>query len=120
MPPREFTVVYERRPWSVNEQVRWHWSRRASTVNEWRMAFGLLARQSRIPRLQGITVAARTQTSGRLYDAGNDYYAVKAAVDGLVDAGVIPNDTPRYLHSLTLHAPTHGPDRMVLTIKESL
>jgi hypothetical protein len=38
-------------------------------------------------------------------DVGAPILAVKAAIDGLVDAGVLPGDDPRYVQRLTFEAP---------------
>lgn len=45
---------------------------------------------------------------------------VKAAIDGLVDAGVLPGDTPRHLRSLVQHAPVRGADALVLHLRGEL
>ena len=37
----------------------------------------------------------------RRSDVGNVYPAAKAAIDGLVDAGVIPDDNDRYVEAIT-------------------
>ena len=43
----------------------------------------------------------------------------KAAIDGIVDAGVIPDDSPVFLHSVTFYAPdVCGMDGLRITIKE--
>lgn len=41
----------------------------------------------------------------RMPDTGNAFPAAKAAIDGLVDAGVLPDDNGRYVHALTFLAP---------------
>lgn len=120
--PRAWRLVLDATPWSVNAQVRWHYMQRAQVVREWRTAWALLARQQQVPALQACTVEVLTQVAkpGRLHDAGNEFYAAKAAIDGLVDAGVLPNDTPKHLHAITFHAPMRGDrTRMTLLIKEA-
>jgi hypothetical protein len=42
---------------------------------------------------------------GRTQDVGACYPAAKAAIDGLVDAGVIPDDGPQYVTRLTFDPP---------------
>lgn len=45
----------------------------------------------------------------------------KALVDGLVDAGLVPDDTPRYvIREFPVIAEPDGDPRLVLTIKEIL
>jgi crossover junction endodeoxyribonuclease RusA len=48
------------------------------------------------------------QAKGRLADVGAHLPSVKAAVDGLVDAGVLADDGPVFLRSLLLNAPVRG------------
>lgn len=40
-----------------------------------------------------------------LADTGNAYGSVKAAIDGLVDAGVLPGDGPNVIMRLCMNAP---------------
>lgn len=41
----------------------------------------------------------------RLADAGNHYPIAKAVIDGLIDAGVLEDDGPEQVLSVTMHAP---------------
>jgi hypothetical protein len=108
--PRTWLVTHYAQPWSVNDQVTWHWATRHAHVKAWRQAFALLARQHRLPRLQRAHIGVQVVVAGtsRLPDAGNCFYAAKAAVDGLVDAFVLPGDSPRFMRSLSFDAPTRG------------
>jgi crossover junction endodeoxyribonuclease RusA len=112
-----WVLTYPAKPWSVNEQVKWSWPQRRRAVAEWRDTFHVLALQARIPRLGGAWVVARTSVAGhRRYDVGNEFYAVKAAVDGIVSAGVLPDDTPRWVHGLTFLPAVTGAGRPGLTV----
>lgn len=57
-------------------------------------------------------------------DVGAPLLAVKAVIDGLVDAGVLPGDDPRYVHRLTFEAPQivgwHGLRLTLTTITKGL
>lgn len=120
--PRTWVVTHYAQPWSVNDQVRWHWATRHAHVKAWRQVFRLLARQHRLPRLQRAHLAVSVVVGGsdRLPDAGNCFYAAKAAVDGLVDAGVLPGDSPRFMKSITFHAPIRGTTHaMTIAITEA-
>lgn len=44
-----------------------------------------------------------------LLDTGSNFPTVKAIVDGLVDVGVLRDDTPRYVRSIKLMAPVAIP-----------
>jgi hypothetical protein len=45
----------------------------------------------------------------------------KAALDGiLIDAGVLPDDSPAYVHALTLVAPQRGPNGIKIELRGPL
>jgi hypothetical protein len=83
-----------------------HWSARSTPTKAWRTAAGLYAKQAKVPALGRAAITAVVHRSDRRRDADahNRYPTVKAAVDGLVDAGVLPDDCDRYLDSLTIRA----------------
>lgn len=119
---RQWTLEHRERPMTMNEYRRLHHHPRADYDREVRTYFGWVARAARIGRLQAVIVTAvpvvRAGTS--LPDVAACYPAVKAAVDGLVDAKVIPDDTPRYVHALTFIAPEHGPQDLLLLLVEEV
>jgi crossover junction endodeoxyribonuclease RusA len=74
-----------------------HWER-ARLVKEWRTAFHLLAKEAKIPPMKWMAVTAEpftTEAEGRQQDVAACNPAVKAAIDGIVDAGVLPDDSPQ-------------------------
>lgn len=104
---REWHLFYDRKPWSTNrERSRMHWSERSALVLEFRQMFRIMAINQRIPRPIGHPVhviATPHAADGRwIQDVGNCYPAVKAAIDGLVDAKVLPDDSGEYLAGITL------------------
>lgn len=107
---RRWTVRHDARPWTTNAERRWHHHERARIVAEWRRAFGVLARSQRIPRLGAVEVTAVPYLRSRrgMQDVGGCFPAVKAAVDGLVDAGVLAGDGPDVVRALTFRAPVVG------------
>lgn len=86
-------------PWTapvLRSNDRDHWRERARKAAEVRQAVGLLARGKRIePPV--IATLIWTVTNDRRRDAGAASPTLKAALDGLVDAGVIPDDNHRYV-----------------------
>lgn len=119
---RQWTLTFDERPWTSNAQS----SRRAfqGHVKLWRGAYRLLAIQERIPKLQRIDVEVRPvlHTGRWMQDASACHPAAKAAIDGLVDAGVIPDDRPPFVRSVTYLEPrvdrARRRDAMELTIHE--
>jgi crossover junction endodeoxyribonuclease RusA len=114
-----YSLEYPKRPWTTNfERSKNRWVR-ANLTKEWRSAFMLLARQKKIPKLNQIEIEVEVWLKGgRLQDVAACNPAVKAAIDGLVDAGVIEDDSPEYLKSIKFYAPQRGRNSLVLHIKE--
>lgn len=95
-----FTIAH-RKPLSLNDREHHH--KRAARVAEWRQAAGWLSR-AQVPRhLDRVHVRIRfhppraTSRSGDRRDSDNLVPTLKAVIDGLVDAGVIPDDTPDHV-----------------------
>lgn len=105
----------------MNAERSAHHFRRAALTKRWRQAFAVLARAERIPRLERVAVIAtpRMQNRRGLQDTGGCFPAVKAAIDGLRDAGVIEDDGPDVVETLVFCAPVIGEgDGLTLTIEE--
>ena len=89
---------------TTNKERTVHWGVRAQTVKAWREAFAWLAMASRVPtngtvgpcHIEAVPLA----TTRRRQDVGACMPVVKAAIDGLVDAGVWPDDTPDHVLSV--------------------
>lgn len=77
---------------------RGHWSERRDVTDYWRPTAAAAARRAHVPamRLAAITVTFHKATAAR-YDPGNLAPVSKAIVDGIVDAGVLPDDSREYL-----------------------
>jgi hypothetical protein len=91
-------------------------------VRAWREAFYWLSKQGRVPTLDCATVVAQPLVRNRrsLPDVGACYPAVKAAVDGIVDAGVLADDDAEHLLALTfLPCEVVGKDGLRITILEA-
>jgi len=113
----QYTVTYEARPWTTNAERRLNRWKRAELVKEWRTAFHLLARAQRIPtQTQPIIITATVeQKGGVLQDVAACNPAVKAAIDGLVDAKIIPDDNSQWLPAIHFTSPQRS-TRNALTL----
>lgn len=118
-------LEFNERPPSVNGSHGNHHAR-AATARKWR-EFGRLAylnerNAGKAPKsCQAVTVAAQQLSRNRagLQDLGNCLLAVKAVVDGCVDAGMLPDDKPDHLRALTFLPPDIcGRDGLRVTIEE--
>ena len=81
-----------------------HWRERARLVSQIRTTAGWCARRQRIPRLERVTVTALwwPPNQSRHRDPDNLAPTVKACIDGLRDAGVLPGDDRRHVVAVTL------------------
>jgi hypothetical protein len=115
-----WTLRWEDQVPLVNAERSAHWSKRAKLTASWRQAFWGLAREQRVPALESVRLTVRHEVNrkGRIPDPVACLPAYKAAVDGLVDAKVIPDDDSRYVRAVTFEAPEHtGVDALELTIE---
>lgn len=80
-----------------------HWAVRARQTRDIRTAAALLARQARIPSLaRARVVGVLHGHDGRRRDPHNWILSLKPAIDGLVDAGVLPDDDSEHLISVAM------------------
>lgn len=85
----------------INANQRLHWAEKARRTKAWRAAAYYAAAQ--IPRRERTfagpvhIVCTVHKTKGGRFDAGNLSDTFKACVDGLVDAGVVPDDSNEYV-----------------------
>lgn len=85
-----------------------HWAVHSQRTKEYRNAARKLARVAEIPRLDRVAIYAWPVGSRIRQDVGGCFPAVKAAIDGLVDARVLPKDTKRHVTRLTMLPPQTG------------
>lgn len=99
-----------RTPLSLNDRM--HWRVKAEHVKPWREAALVLARHQHIPPCQRIEVALfYTPVDNRARDPLNLVASLKPLEDGLVDAGVIPDDSAKYHTSVMPVITEKGPLR---------
>ena len=96
---------------------RGHWSRGHRLTKHWRQLATIYARKERIPALDRARIVVTFhKPTRRRYDPANYYPTVKAIVDGLVDAGVLPDDDGLHLVGPDMRAGEPGPRRIVIEI----
>lgn len=115
-----WTLTYWERPKTLNGERSEHWRAHRGWTAEWREAFAALAAEAKIPHLERVAVIATPyyRHRGSIPDVGACFPSAKAAIDGLVDAGVLDDDDPTHLVRLTFDAPIIDgePDRLVIRI----
>lgn len=99
----QFTVY--QRPWTTNSERKGNRWQRAEQTAEWRTLFGWLTRSQPLPKLTKAACLVDVTLKGRLQDTGACNPAVKAAIDGIVDGGLIADDTAEHLIAVAFLAP---------------
>lgn len=96
---RELQFAPPTRPWSTNDERRWHWARRARTVKAWRETAGWAARAAGCRDVGPAEVRITIPFSRNCRRDPMNYIGtiVKATIDGLVDAGCWPDDTAEWV-----------------------
>jgi crossover junction endodeoxyribonuclease RusA len=89
-------LPYDKPP--LNSNQRMHHQKRGRITKELRQAAGWSARSAGAPALLRCRVELHyIPADNRRRDADNPTPTLKAACDGLVDAGVTPDDVPAYM-----------------------
>ncbi|MER5388359.1 hypothetical protein [Saccharopolyspora sp. NPDC002686] len=92
----QLALPYERPPLTANQRL--HWRTRAQLTRTIRNAAAVRARNAKVPALGRCAVRlVWTVTDRRRRDADNLVPTLKACADGLVDAGVVADDTPELM-----------------------
>lgn len=88
----------------VSANDRSHWASKARLVKEWRTSAHLWANAERLPHITTPVIITgwvhRTDT--RRADAHNRILTVKACIDGLVDAGVLDDDSDKHVTAVVM------------------
>ena len=106
-------------PLSLNS--RQHWRRKAKDVAAVRQAACMLAKAARIPALPRIAVELHyAPRDRRRRDVINLVATLKPTEDGIVDAGIVPDDTAQYVQPTMpiLDEPTGKVGRLYVIVRE--
>jgi hypothetical protein len=80
-----------------------HWSKYYTTIADLRKTTRMLAAEAGIPHLLKAKIKVTYHPpDNRRRDPHNWWPSVKAGIDGIVDAGVLPDDSRQYLTSVEL------------------
>lgn len=107
---------------SLND--RDHWAVAGKKKKEWRDAAHVLAKAARIPLCKRIRIELHyVPRQERRRDQDNLIACLKPLMDGLVDAGVVPDDTEVYvertfpiIHPARATLPTRNDARFILRV----
>ena len=106
-------------PW-LNANGRTDRRRQTPDRRAWRDAAHVYARQAKLPQLGKAHILAELHfTDRRRRDPHNYFPTVKACVDGLVDYGLLPDDSSQFLVGPDIRLGTPASrGLLVLTIRE--
>lgn len=86
------------RPLSMN--ARQHWSQRSAEVAQLRQDAAILCKEAKVPKMDRVRVTLVYEPrDNRRRDPINLMATLKPVQDGIVDAGVVPDDTPQFMES---------------------
>lgn len=118
MTTHRIDLSFTKPPLSMNDRM--HWAAKAKITKTIRHEVATRARAANIGPQDHITVTLHYQPRDkRRRDRGNLLGTHKPCLDGLVDAGVVPDDDPTYVDERMpeIHPPVKGePPHMWLTI----
>lgn len=88
--------------WTANARI--HWAARARKTRAVRRRVATIARAARMPRMDraALTVTIHTPTARRFDPHNLASTVIKAGIDGLVDAHVLPDDSSDHLTAVTI------------------
>lgn len=99
--PTSYTIEFPPGMPLLNANGREHWSKRASGTSTIRMVARNLS--ANMPHLEKVKIrGVYYAPNNRRRDTGNLYPSFKAAIDGLVDSGVLKDDSDRYVVSIEM------------------
>lgn len=104
----------------LNANDRDHWRTTQPITKAWKANARTAAEAAQLPtgltkvRIDGLVIKPR----GGRYDAMNFYPTAKAIVDGLVEYGLLPDDSNQYLEGPFLTDGGKGPAALVITITQ--
>ena len=110
-------------PWITANQ-RGNWRASAGHVAAWRAKAAWAAKAARLPAIDGhVRITAfvqRNHRRGGRWDPTNWAPTGKAAIDGLVDSGVLRDDSTRYVTGPDMRAGSVQPtNRLLLVIRRA-
>lgn len=113
----EVPLPLRKRPW-LSSNDRDHWGRRKGLTEYYRHTACQIAKDLDVPTFEMVALdVALAFGDNRRRDAHNYLPTVKAIIDGLVDAGVLYDDSDRYVVSTTIRRDETCPKGVSLVIE---
>ena len=118
---REVVLTWPEAPVFMNAAAKMHWAKRNRIISEWRTLFGTLALAYRNTPFEKchIEVVCERRNRRHLPDAAASEFTSKAAIDGIVDAGLLPDDNPNHVLSIVHRFEVTGRDALTIRLSEA-
>ena len=119
--PEAFELVIPAPADFLNSNDRMHWRPKADLTKTWRRAALVAARGARLPTGLGkVHIEIRVvKPTRRAYDAHNLTPTAKACIDGLVDYGLVPDDSNDFLLGPDMRRHEEpGPLGLIVVVRE--
>jgi len=81
-----------------------HWAKRKKHADDAHLAVKIAAKGIRMA-VSAVVLEFQPMIRGRCYDVSNHAYWIKLIEDGLVRAGVLPDDTNKWVKRIIINAP---------------
>ena len=102
-------AVMGRRPVSLNQERNKHFRARVEDTRWWREGFAWAALEAGVPKFTAAEIVVEPVLNNRKWqDTAACFPSAKAAIDGLIDAGVLEDDTPDIVPTITFKRPVLG------------
>lgn len=99
---QSWLLIVPQRPTLTNQAHNWHYRKVSADRKKWRAMGHALAELANVPACGSIEVTCwGAYPGGRLPDPDACAPSLKGVLDGIVDAGVIPDDTGEYVKAIT-------------------
>lgn len=117
-----YVLAYEERPnFGMNKERTVHHMVRAKWTKAWRGAFCELAKDAMLPSMSKVEITIQPYVLNARYRQDVCFGVAplaKAAIDGLIDAGVLLDDNANVVVKLTFMPAIYGRDALELTITD--
>ena len=122
---RTLVIRVPGRPFSLNAERSRHWSERSERARDLRHAARIslleaVPSRSGRPIFEAVGIEVHPWALNRRYraDVGNVYPAVKAVIDGFVDAHLIEDDDDTHLRWIAFYPHQFGVDQMEIVVHD--
>lgn len=98
-------LIHYELPWTANQARVMNRYKLAQNTKNWREAYWALAKQAKVPKMKSAEIHYVSLLKRMSRDLVSEAPSAKAALDGIVDAGVLEDDRPPFVRFVGFHSP---------------